>query len=114
MMTDIEKLNNLKLLTTDVKCNDEKLNLYLSMAEQKILARCYPMADTTTTLPDGSLRYKMPSRYDHLQIELASRYVFRQGFEGQTSSNESGILRVYGSPNDEDLLMEVMQQIVVR
>lgn len=114
MMSDMEKLNNLKLLTSDVKCSDEKLYLYLDMAKSKILERCYPAADLTALRPDGSPRFTMPARYDHLQVELASRYVFRQGFEGQTSSNESGILRVYGSPNDEDLLKEVMQRIVTR
>lgn len=114
MLTDTEKLNRLKLLTSDVKVSDERLELYLSMAEQKILGRCYPMVDTSALRPDGSPKYKMPAKYDALQIELATRYVSRMGIEGQTSSNEAGISRVFGSANDEDLLSEVMQIITTR
>ena len=51
----------------------------------------------------------MPAEYEMLQCELAARYFFRRGGEGEITHSENGISRGYGSVNDEDLLMEVIQ-----
>lgn len=112
-MTENEKITKLKLLASDSNLSDEALALYLSMAEDKILSRVYPFKDTTLLKADGTKRYPMPTRYDNLQVELASRYIFRRGFEGQISSTESGIVREFHTANDEDLLKEVVQIVGV-
>lgn len=112
-MTDSEKITRLKLIVSDSSLSDETLALYLSMAEDKILNRVYPFKDTTELKPDGNKKYVMPKRYENLQIELASRYIFRRGVEGQVSSTESGVVREYNTTNDEDLLKEVVQVVGV-
>ncbi len=112
-MTDNEKIVNLKLLASGTDLPDEAFALYLSMAESKILSRLYPFKDTTALKADGSKKYLMPTRYENLQIELASRYIFRRGVEGQISSTESGIVREFHTANDEDLLKEVVQIVGV-
>lgn len=112
-MTDNEKILNLKLLTNDTKLPDEAFALYLSMAEHKILSRCYPFKDTSVLKEDGTKKYPMPTKYENLQLELASRYIFRRGVEGQLSSTESGIVREFHDTNDEDLLKEVVQIVGV-
>lgn len=101
-MTVNEKVDKVKILVNDSTISDEAILLYLSLAENKIMERCYPIRREGKTLP---------SRYDYIQIELASRYIFRRGVEGQTSSSENGVSRGYGSVNDEDLLKEVVQVI---
>lgn len=108
-----EKLARLKAIVNEPSLSAETLGVYLDMAEEKILNRLYPMQDTSKVNASGELIYRIPSKYDSLCVELASRYVFRRGFEGQTGSSENGISRTYGSANDEDLLKEVVQVIGV-
>lgn len=110
-MTENEKIARLKILVGG-KLPDEALALYLSMAEDKIISRVYPFRDTTVLMADGTKKYSMPTRYENLQIELASRYIFRRGVEGQISSTESGIVREFHDPNDEDLLKEIVQVVM--
>lgn len=102
-MTDIEKLDMVKVLINDTSVDDNTILVYLSLAMGKILERCYPF---------GAKDREMPTRYELIQCELAARYIDRRGVEGQTSSNENGVTRAYGSVNDEDLLKEVVQIIV--
>lgn len=112
-MLDDEKLLRLRVLVNDANIADEMLMVYLDMAKEKILNRLYPMQDISKLNESGELVYKMPSKYDSLHVELASRYVFRRGFEGQIGSSENGINRQFGSANDEDLLKEVVQVVGV-
>lgn len=51
---------------------------------------------------------EVPDRYKYLQAELAARYFYRKGGEGETAHSENGVNRTYSSPNDEDLLREIM------
>lgn len=104
-MTEIEKLNMVKVLINDKSVNDDTILVYLNLAEGKILERCYPM---------GNGDKPMPKRYERLQVELASRYIVRRGIEGQIGSTTNGVTRSFTSANDEDLLKEVVQQIVLR
>lgn len=82
------------------------IDIYLADAESAIFNRMFPFgAPSTATLP---------TQYDMLHCKLCARYILRRGAEGETSHNENGINRSYGSVNDEDLLKEVMQVVGVR
>lgn len=66
----------------------ETLVAYLSLAETKILRRLYPFDSEITV---------MPVQYAENQIDIAAYLLNKRGAEGQTSHNENGIDRKYGS-----------------
>lgn len=68
--------------------DSETLAAYLSLAQTKILRRLYPFQSETTT---------MPEQYAENQIDIAAYLLNKRGAEGQTSHNENGIDRKYGS-----------------
>lgn len=113
-MTDADKLARVQALVgNDPDATDNLINIYLEDAKATIMHRLYPFRVPIISDEDGNeYEVDMPSRYDILQCKLASRYFFRRGAEGENSHNENGIYRTYGSVNDEDLLMEVVQVIV--
>lgn len=110
-MTFEEKIDEVKILINDKSVADNVISSYLKIAEQKILGMCYPFRDTSELNEDGEPKYKVPAKYDHIHTELASRYIFRRGVEGQTSSTENGVTRHYGSVDDTDLLGQIMQVV---
>lgn len=73
------------------------ISVYLEMAAQRMISRIYPF-DPSKTVAD------LPSNYDMLQVELASRYYARAGAEGEIAHHENGINRTYKSVDDEDIL----------
>lgn len=92
-------LENLKLMLgndIDEDTTDALLNLYLSIAEQKILDRLYPFANTEMTLP---------IRYQFKQVEIAQYLYLKRGAEGQTGHNENGISRTYENADVPESLM---------
>ena len=104
-MTRAEKIANVQAkLDNDPDATDAKIGDCLDDAEEAIFARMYPYG-----APDSVT--SVPKRYERLQCRLAQRYFLRRGGEGETIHNENGIDRHYGSVNDEDLLMEVMQVV---
>lgn len=105
-MTDQQKIAVVQALVgNDSEATSELLTVYLSMAESAIMQRCYPI---------GGIEGKtMPSEYEFLQCNLAARYFFRRGAEGEIVHSEDGVNRTYGSVNDEDILREVMQRITL-
>lgn len=109
-MTNAEKISTVKTLVNDSSLSDEFVTVYLTKAEYAIRNRMYPFS-----LPKDEqgeeITFEVPAKYEMLQCELACRYILRRGGEGESAHSENGISRTYGSVNDDDLLMEVMQVI---
>lgn len=95
----LDKAARVTVLLGDDAPASAVISAYLDSAESAILNRIYPFG-----IPDGAM---LPTRYDLLQCDLAVRYISRRGAEGQTSHDENGISRNYGTVNDEDLLSVV-------
>ena len=93
-MTDNEKLVMLKALLGTTNLTDDVLLVYLSIAGEKVLRRCYPYAASTQ-------QYAVPDRYETIQVELAVNEVLKRGAQGQSSFSDNGVSRVYES---EDVL----------
>lgn len=98
-MTDSEKITMVQTLTGDSEATDALVSVYLDDAKSAILRRRYPFG-----MPEAA---EIEPLYEMLQVKLAARYYLRRGGEGEMHHNENGIQRIYGSVNDEDLLMEV-------
>lgn len=102
-MTHQEKVNRVKVLINDSSITNEVIESYLEQAEYKI----------KQTLSPYKAIAKIPAQYDLLHCELASRYIFRRGIEGQKISNENGIVRTFGSVDDSDLLSNIVPYVGV-
>ena len=48
-----------------------------------------------------------PVQFDMEQVELAARWISRQGGYGEIAHNENGINRTYGSEDDIDILKKI-------
>ena len=100
-MTIEEKISTVKtLVENDEAATDALVTVYLNDAESAILRRRFPFGVPET---------RDISEYDFIQCKLAARYFLRRGAEGEISHSENGVNRTYGSVNDEDLLMEIIQ-----
>ena len=84
----------------DGECAEGKMLAFLEKAKEVILRRLDPLGVAGID--------EVPRKYRMLQCELAARYYYRQGGEGEMSHNENGVNRTYGSVNDEDLLREIV------
>jgi hypothetical protein len=91
-------------LIGDSTIDSSIITVYLSLASKRILQRLYPFDSTQTTLP---------SEYEYMQCELASRMYLRRGAEGEMSHSENGISRSYGTVNDEDILSQIVPFVQV-
>ena len=96
-MTSEEKVAMVQTLVGDDAATSVLVQVYLQLACNKMLERLYPY-DATKEESD------IPSRYDTIQCELASRLFLRRGGEGETSHEENGVNRTYDSVDDEDIL----------
>ena len=94
-MTDSEKLTMLKALIGSTRLDDATLYVYLTLAGEKVLRRCYPYAASTQT-------YTVPDRYGTIQVELACNEALKRGAQGQSSMSDNGVSRVFES---EDVLL---------
>lgn len=90
---------------TDGEATTEQAIAFLTKAESVILRRLDPLDVANIT--------EVPNKYEMLQCELAARYFYRRGGEGEISHNENGVNRSYSSVNDEDLLREIMPYVRV-
>lgn len=88
------------MLKTLVDINDDSkdiaLNVYLSLAKDKILKRIYPYDDTQS---------EIPTRYDTLQCEIAAYLWNKRGAEGEVQHNENGINRTYEKADVPESMM---------
>ena len=97
-MTDAQKIAMVQtLVQNDGDATDAIVAVYLQLALNKMLERLFPY-DSTKTVSD------IPERYEIIQCELAARLYLRRGGEGETSHEENGVNRTYGSVDDEDIL----------
>ena len=96
-MTNEQKIEMVQALVSDDTATDAVVSVYLRLASGKMLERLYPY-DTDKGESD------LPFRYDELQCELAARLFLRRGGEGETSHEENGVNRTYGTVDDEDIL----------
>ena len=103
-MTTQEKIAYVQAMVDDPEATDALVGAYLNRAKFAVLNRRYPMG-----IPESV--DDVPEQYVMNQCDLAVRYFLRRGGEGERAHNENGISRTYGSVNDEDILMEVMQEI---
>lgn len=103
-MTTAEKIAYVQSIVDDPAATDALVGTLLTKAKFAVLNRRYPFGipEDVTDVPD---------QYAINQCDLAVRYFLRKGGEGEQIHNENGIHRHYGSVNDEDILMEVMQEI---
>ena len=89
-MTDVDKLNRLKILLGDDEDlpTDNELTEYLLIAEQEIINWLY----IRTSVPEGAV---FPSRYDNVQIMAVVAAVNIIGAEGETVHIENGTHRTF-------------------
>ena len=103
-MTTAEKIEYVQSIVDDPAATDALVGTLLTKAKFAVLNRRYPFG-----IPEDVT--DVPAQYEINQCDLAVRYFLRKGGEGEQIHNENGIHRHYGSVNDEDILMEVMQEI---
>ena len=102
-MTEAEKLAMLRTLSgagTDVA--DATLQVYLTLAADVVLRRCYPSADNVAGLT-------VPARYEVTQCEIANEKWQKRGAEGETAHDEDAIKRTYG---DADVSPALLKRII--
>lgn len=113
-MTSEEKINLVKtFLGTDTVPEDTVIESYLDVAEQRITEAEYPFRDTEALDDNGNRIWTMSRKYEKAQCELASRMLFRVGFQGQLESNENGIIRQWASADDIDILNRITPKVGV-
>lgn len=97
-MTTAEKIETVRVLVNDdKKATPQLVRVLLLSARQDILDRLYSLIPEDR--PD-----EVPEQYAMMHCQLAARRFLRMGAEGQTSMNENGIERTWGSVDDEDIL----------
>ena len=100
-MTTDEKITMAKsLMDNDAQATDEVVMMYLSVAREVILRTKYPFGVPVYV-------YDVGESYEMLQCQLAARYFYRFGADGEIAHSENGISRNYASPDDADLLAQI-------
>ena len=103
-MTAADKLTTVRAMT-DQQFEPPIVQIYLDIAERKVIQRAYPY-DTTAN--------KVPDRYAMLQCEIAVYMLNRRGSEGQTAHSEPGVSRSYESADiPESLLSHIVPMVGV-
>lgn len=101
-MTLEEKIRHLKILLkkeNDEKEIEERYEVFLTIAGEKILRRAYPYDDTVTEVPE---------KYHALQCEIAAYLYDKIGAEGQVTHSENGIQRQYENADVPKSMMNVV------
>lgn len=100
-MTNAEKRAALATALTPDTDTDEVLDSVLADAEALVLNRMYPFG-----YPDETV---VPSRYERIQIQLATELYSKRGAEGQNGHSENGITRSW--PEQSALLNRVLPHV---
>ncbi len=91
-MTTDEKLAKLSILVGNDVPEDIMLT-YLDIAKEKVLNRVYPFERKSEDVP---------TKYEHIQLNVACYLINKRGAEGETSHNENGVNRSYANPDVPD------------
>ena len=97
-MTDIEKIENMRVAIAPDTAEESVLLSEIQTAETMILNKMYPFG-----YPDDAV---IPRRYERLQIKLAVELFTQRGAEGQASHVENGTTRTW--PSVSRILAQVM------
>ncbi len=100
-MTNAEKRVALATSLMPDTDTDEVLDSVLADAEALVLNRMYPFG-----YPDGTV---VPTRYERIQIQLATELYSKRGAEGQSGHSENGISRSW--PEKSALLSRVLPHV---
>ena len=96
-MTNEEKITSLAALISPDTADESLLSQYIVLAEGIVLNRRYPFG-----VPAGA---KVPSQYEHIQLQIALELFSKRGAEGQTEHDENGIGRKYENASVSDSLL---------
>lgn len=91
-------IERVKLLSKED--DDSVVEAYLDIAKEKILSKAFPFKDTS--------EMEVPSKYHSILIDATVYLLNKRGAEGETSHDENGISRTYGS---DDLPKELLKRI---
>ncbi len=105
-MAENLKLKELKSLlgyeTSDTS-EDALLNVYLRIAERKVIDRLYPFNPTVAVAP---------IKYNYKIVEIAQYLYLRRGSEGETSHSENGVNRAYESADvPKSMLADILPMV---
>lgn len=95
--------------------NDETLSIYLEMAGDKILERLYPYRQPETV--DGEEVWpekyvKVPTKYEALQLKIATYLLNKRGAEGQVQHIENGVHRNYGDADVPESMLTAIAPFI--
>ena len=96
-LTDLKALLGIDSNDTE---SISQLEIYLRIAERKVLNRLYPF---------GSDNEILPKKYEHKVLEIAQYLYLRRGSEGETAHSENGVSRSY---EDADIPKSMLAEIV--
>lgn len=97
-MSDIEKVENMRVAIAPDTAEDSVLLSEIKTAEEMILNKMYPFG-----YPENVV---IPARYERLQIKLAVELFTQRGAEGQVSHAENGTTRAW--PSASRILAQVV------
>lgn len=104
--TKDEMLTMLSCMTDlSVETDSTVLDVYLDLAEDKIMRRLYPFGVTEEATLPSSLEVKV--------LEIAAYMINKRGAEGQVRHNENGVDRQYAAADvPHDMLRDVVPMAV--
>ena len=97
-MTNEQKIARLETLISPDTASTDLLLALVEQAEGIVLNRRYPFG-----IPDGA---KVPTAYEHIQMQIAVELFSKMGAEGQTAHGENGISRTYESADVSPSLLK--------
>lgn len=90
-MTEIEKIESMRVAIAPDTAKEEVLRSEIQTAETMILNKMYPFGYSE----DAAI----PARYERLQVKLAVELFTQRGAEGQASHTENGATRTWPAVN---------------